>query len=70
MTTRTLKVRVSFDPKRTDEEAVGFAVDHVLREAVKSGLFEEYGPVKISPSTLVPRASYVDLEGHIRYRDE
>jgi hypothetical protein len=70
MTTRTLKVRVSFDPGRTDEEAVGLAVDHVLREAAKSGLFGEYGPVEISPSVLVPRASYVDLEGHIRYRDE
>jgi hypothetical protein len=66
---KQLKVRVGFDPKRTDIEALGFAVDKVLKAAVDSGLFEEYGPVEFSPTTCASVA-YIDLDGKVRYRDE
>ena len=67
--TRTLMVKVEFDPKWTYAEAVGYALDKVLREAVGNGLFEECGPVEFLPSAVVSRPTYVDLEGHVRYRD-
>jgi len=65
---RTIQVDVVFDPGRTDGEALANAVDRVLEASAH--LFEEYGPVSFSPTRLVSREAYVDLEGNVRYRGE
>jgi hypothetical protein len=63
MATVTLQLRVSFDPHRTDGEAVAAALDRLLTTARSTpGILEDIGPVDIGELTVASPDIWVMLD--------